>query len=961
MAAWLLSDISADDRQLKAIVRAYSQIEEPGNGGVASAGEASIVFGARDIRGRDVFLSVGIQSLLVAADPPYMEWLISTSDGGTYIGRKVTSDSVQVTVEAVGTVKRYGRIRYSDDSEADNAGDHISWLIADILPEPAGHSRIEWQDRVESWDVSLTLGSDEPITFTVTPMVPSVGVGIEFQTACVTPRSHWAGLEYNDSDFQWYRPYGTDFVHATAHDCRGHVWVEGSWSRKFGDVENACQESRSYYWNDSEGNGVEYTSEMQEHIVDAGTFSLAWGCDGHKYEPPPGLVDPCGTSFTVSDIFGPYTVGETPDLRNMDGVARSSTIQGIELKPHRVETLVQDGDPLANYPSDPRYTVNYNGMTGAEDNPINVWSYSWDGEVPQTTYPVNYLGKMILLSSCPHAGEEFVDSQLPVSTYDDDRYAYFDVFQHGNRTINNIVPVGDTEGSMHEPAHGPWEPVPSAGQEYADNISLMISDPPASRADALTLTLAAPGTVVATPLQFASEALTWAESDCTTEIDSGRQKVTVAADVTTAYIEDADTLAAHIRLGLRFAVVNWQSDRAGAEAVLHIGQHAWNLTATGTGAQATEIDLCRPDTPNGDLSGTLQSIIGREQPFDLSGYGGVRKADSEYDWDLDAGWGVGRVVSIKIECKTPDTAYWFESIEVIRKSHETGGYAQLYVVPQAGPWNDSCAIDDFAWQPSGHIGANPVSAIVKGFLVIDGMVVWELLAAYVRPGYVGYDARYFKLTRALADGGIGCPLDDYATPTEYAVNGAISAVTSGAFDYDSESPAETDFVNANCLVTDLDGGVYDEVLVGGEWKIGVGMRIQPRHWDIAPGMQFLPKGSFHRFRGQAHGLAWTSDGTPDTGLITEELIGGSTGEDGGLPVYGEALGNYIFEAVNTRGQAEIESVSPGGPTCVDLRSRHYSRAARIGSNCRHLSLRYCSTTGRIVLTPGGKPALTCCE
>lgn len=490
------------------------------------------------------------------------------------------------------------------------------------------------------------------------------------------------------------------------------------------------------------------------------------------------------------------------------------------------------------------------------------------------------------------------------------------------------------------------------------------------RSNALRLELTAPGAVAGTPITFASTGLSWTNNHCSTSVVSGDLNITVG-NYTDAEAQVADTFALDIRMtGTRYARVHWNASTSGAITELWLNDnYCWTLTASGSGAQSTEIDLSYPD--NASMSSEkMQSIIPYEKPLDrsylLNGVTPQRDAETQYYWDFSPlGWGVGRVLSIKLKPKTPNTVYKFNRVDLFRKSVEDGGFAKFYCLPAWGPWNDSRTVDDFAWENTGKIadanwGEFQVRMIRKGILIIDGVPVWELVSGDIREDvdeYYNelYKITLYKLTRGVSEGGIGVPLDSYTSPTKYDIHGVNVVVPSVAFG-PSTPPAASDFIDNNFLVEYLEGGVYTPNASG---VISIPIKIMSNGWNISAGSKFLPTGSYKRFRGQVEGLAYMTNGKPSSGSsITISTPNGSPNSKEITHVTANKLGFYISKALNTKGSADVETSI--AESDVTLRSRYYSRLCLLAP-AGTLKLRHCED-GKIKVGPTGKPALECgCE
>lgn len=1021
---------------------------------------------------------------LVVSDPEtgegHIEYLCRTESASSYIGRIYSGNRATLTVSATGTIKRYAKQDYtqSPSTEAINNTYSIDWLLNSLTSEPHGQARTVFEDRVESYTYTVSFGTTT-FSFEKVPL-NQTGVGIGIEAACSTPGSS-GGFNFSELDGQYYYPPSTNPSHVTASvgDDPGALWVSGSWSRKLGDeVENACQINRSYHYHHA-GEGDNFIGYTETHNIVGNTFETWWGVGGDDthsgwiFAGPYGDGNPGPNTYLhIYDCLGPCTVNESPDLKNMDEGAittGSSSIQGVEIKPHLIQEVVLEttGDHIGEpWPTEAGVSVIYN----SDSCPVSALSHTWtdaNGQLwpPETTWPVHYTGKLIYTCTAPlpHAAVSEIYNDTP---YPDSVEYGKTVFQHGNRRILGVRPTWNgtswVEGARKAPAHPPWPPspdssaysnsidtnlitdplpitgvpyvkefavptgatsmrfyfeylnfdqfstpatgyitiatptdsvtivdysdtpfwsewmgcapgdphtftylsvngvdpqgywiskieyqtgVPALAGDYYDEIALMTCvDDYLYKTDALTINLsantcAATGGVVATPITF-SQVLTYAATGCT--YTTTGSVLTVNTTGSEASIEATNARSSNIRLtGTRYANVNWSSSKA-ASGTINIGSHSWALTGSASGNHTTRIDLCKPTTSTNVSGGIQQSIIPYDKPLDKSN-GGVRQDDSYYNYEYPVGWAVGRLMSLSIDCPTPNTTYTFTSIDLYKMSTASGGFVKLYVVPQSGPWNDSVSLTDLAWFDSG----DNTYVIRKGFLVVDGAVVWELISGYVKSDL---NVRLYKLNTPMASGGIGYPLNSYVSPSSYGCNGVVaSTVMSSAF---------TGFLLDNCLVSSLVGGVYTPT----SGSIKVPMRNQPRWWYVTPGMSYLPSGSYHRYNGMVQGLAWNSDNSAYNGTITQTLTGASPGVDIFDSTTANALGWFDdLDACNTKGTAMIDSAYPSGPTCTLLRNRHYQRVARVANTCPHLALRYCISTGRLVRGPSGELALTCCS
>lgn len=902
------------------------------------------------------------------------------------------------TFSLSGTIKRYAKPTYPGTQNSLTAEcvniDH--W---NPMAEPLSNIGLDYKDVVESYDFSVP--DIDTITGISTDGAPLVDESIivsgqlsgAFQGGIDKP---WIEATYSRS------PNGvcTESRNYDTAKTRGGLGaITGAVHVNIGTDEDPV-----YYWE------VTYDTETliwTKETLGNGEYSLsyyvenpdAWiGLVAFEAGYPAGLLP---NSPSITDYAGARTVSYAPDIANMDEVDRSNIVlETPEYHTRLVKTQYESNTlPV-------EFSIRRRGDVETEDDPGYYTNWSWvdvDEEGAQleritldssTGYSVTYTGKATFFPAAEGIYEEFVDVG-PLS-----RYA----------TIKNVAPTWDedhyVEGSMHEPAHPPWLPLPvqkveydpetglpvemydpetgepiwdyteQRGDPWHDNIALLTGSDDDSIAieDALKITVVPHDSYLpVTPIDFSNEdyAFTNAtvgqpnESICVTTVDSP-----VTADA-------GDIVSTKTRLnGARFAEVQWCATRPLAEAVLHIGSHAWNLKAVSSEIQHTRIDLCKPDIVGINSDGSMQSVAPYEMPLDKSvwddvNYEPVRAEESSYDWTYPAGWGVGLVKTLSIECKTPNTMYTFWDVRLKRLSVEEGGFVKLYIFPQPGPWNDSREIDDFAYRESGEINndsyVDKVSYIPKGFLVVDGAVVWELMAGHVIETHdshmtdivVGnryydpwYRYYYYRLPRELSDGGIGLPLDDYVTPSAYPING-VATIEPHTGTYTSD-----DCADVHCLVAFLDGGVYEP---DSNYQIIVPLSIKPSVWtqeSYACNAQLA--GTFKRFRGQVLGLVWDDLGNPDRDAkVTISTVNSSPEAEQTDVVDTTVAGWWMSKALNVKGKVEIEAEHPAAAYEATLRSRHYTRAMPPSSIPR--ALRYCSADGRIIINTNGTITIDCCQ
>ncbi|MEN6358331.1 MAG: hypothetical protein ABFD83_14760 [Armatimonadota bacterium] len=499
-------------------------------------------------------------------------------------------------------------------------------------------------------------------------------------------------------------------------------------------------------------------------------------------------------------------------------------------------------------------------------------------------------------------------------------------------------------------------------------------------ADALQFDFVSTGLVANPPLQFITP--TWAANNCTTDVVDSTQHVTVGEGVTAAYIEDSDMLSDNIRLtGTRFAVVKWRASVNGATAKLNIGQHRWDLVydegvdwesggsykqgdhvlynsivytcmhAVGSSTapdldlgcwlpyHASFIDLCRPDSAGEHEVSTQQSIIPYEQPFDKRLWDDVderakRNNDSTYDWEFPAGWGVGRIVSLKIECPTPDCEYWLEHVRLYRRTSAEGGFAAVFVLPHQPAWNDIRDIYDPAWPSTGVITHDPASGypddeiatIPKLYLIVDGAVIWELYAgicSYHQAAPPDYDMVYTFLPERIRNisapgsGWGGCPQDDYATPANFPLNGVVTITPKTSW-------GQNAWAQENDFATWLESGIHYADANG-----HVGLDLQPwvSAWSHFPGSTGKVNSFQKQYRGQIWGLAWKTNGRPGEGDVQIATPNASPSYIETTTAQSNACGFFQSVAVNTEGMVTARGGGDEKPTSLYVANRLWTRVA----------------------------------
>lgn len=722
-------------------------------------------------------------------DNPQLGWMLTHPDPDRTANSEyivIFGESITVNVEITSKVIRKCAVSYPTLGGTNST--HTVTVSSKIGRELIGKYGLDFIDYYDELDVKVTIGGKE-FTGKVTPSADTPIAGLA--NYCEVGGYNYINIDSTGDDDIYTVAFWSQSPSAGIHE-RTTV-VDITWTRKIDEVDCTC---------DIEERTAESPLFINGHLygsVSGNTAKLEFSSDDYYLGFTHGLA--------VDDLFGAMTVGDEIDLENIDGVSRESTVTGGETKAY-----IDDSDP---------------------DNPVWYWRES--GELrPFSGYPVAYTGAAnINMFNIYH--EFYADIPEPQDT-EPELNGPWPCLQFGSRKINNISPTyedGDwVEGSMHEPM--PWsDPNPEGGDCY----SLMYSDSPLLHDDeALVLSLAAPGSVLGSPLDFTAG--TYTPTNCTvSKPGDGRLKIATAGATGEAKRTSINGLYFY---GGRFARVYWTST-AGAKARLWLGGKSWEMEYQ-SGQSYTEIDLCLPD--DATAADVAQSIAPIVKPLDNSGHG----------IELPALWGVGYVSEVKLELLTANADYYFSRIDLIRKAAGEGGFAKLLVSHANGPWNDIDSDDlrDF----SKRVAAKNDEAFLtpKAYLIIDGAVVWELMQGEHRPDD---NPVYYKLTRPIASGGIGLPLDDYDSPTKYPVYG----LTVTPKNYTQQ---DTKLIDSFCLVGLLDGGEY---LPDANNQIAVGLTLRPEYWRTWGACTFRPDGSWHRFRSTVFGLVFNADGSPYNGTI----------------------------------------------------------------------------------------------
>ncbi|MCE5199862.1 MAG: Ig-like domain-containing protein [Armatimonadota bacterium] len=910
--------------------------------------------------------------------PGAVSWCLTAMLSGGRTEQLVTSgSSATFTVSVSGQAERWANLS-TGGSQRNGARDvmgNTTVEVKDVLISPT--ITVTLGDQSFSYVGPSTVDDNNIIEFNAWATSPVIGEPIQSGGSYQFPSCSVAGT--------WDGAYNTS----------GTTWVTGTYSRKSAASpdNNVAEEVRSFGYSNSNYQGGCVYAPLNTVItvngsatVGNGSFSLSGGygngspdsighdqslCDYYGY------IDLCGLHF--KDYCGAYDVCYENDIKNIDGSARNDIkVLGSERHPIDTPSPVTGLAPTESV-SHSNHTYTWpNEYIDLSSGPIIHYGGRWN---------VNFMTNQN--SMVPGGAQDYID--LPSNVTQES-------ISHGTLTAVDIP---------GEPSHADQQP------GWYDNQVLVRGN--WRTEDALQINLSAPGDIPVPPLDF-FELSGWTDPD--SKVSKQDNSLVITTPLNAGYTtEIEDLIDENIRLtGTRFAKVHWASNRAGAEAVLHLGGHSWNLKAATTGAQTTMIDLCHPDkstvfaqdhygredsyaeiktieniiesphptlgvsggnawvgyyslpagaksvkfhidqidvpyyveivnADTGDSLATywtctntdtdtfyaknikfivwlweseqaygikidkqyvtyprpMQSIIPIEWPLSDQQYG------STY-WEYPAGWGVGRVVSTKLECKTPDTEYRFDNIQLYRKTSAEGGFAKLYVLPHQPAWNDTLLNDDWSW-----IGSDGDPIIRKAHLVVDGAVVLEIPA-----GTSNHPWKLLPEEGATGMHVLAYPVDDYTNPTHYATNGVANVITN----LSSASP----FIQANCYTTYLVGGNYSE---RADHTIKVPFEITPDTIDIHIGtIGTVVTGMTKRFRGGVQGLLFDEDGKPAAGrLVNVYTPGAPNNQKTDTTVATNRLGWFETPAINTKAPAVIETSTSRSE--ITTRNRFISRLVSI--------------------------------
>lgn len=521
-------------------------------------------------------------------------------------------------------------------------------------------------------------------------------------------------------------------------------------------------------------------------------------------------------------------------------------------------------------------------------------------------------------------------------------------------------PPVDPPIQMGQPAHWPWLPWPEwiagEGEEdgeweppwydstvYISNQKyLTINDP------VLTIELTAPGTSTEA-LHLGTDITVgdWTETACTATTDAGMLKVvTDAAGTHTIVLDRSHGLATEKRLTGRYAIIHWKADVDEAQATILFGANSWTLTASGVGWQDTEIDLCRPHNQSMPFTGQ-QSIVSYEKPheykWDTVTETSIRPDADEldgdshqyFDWEFEAGWGVGRVSNITITLAGHETEYRFGAVSIRRKTAAEGGFANLIVLPHQASWNDARALGDMANPHSGHQvlsdpeGDNPGSAdhyeYIKAVLVVDGAVVLEIASGRLSLTTYDLDAEARAVVhteyKLLTDADAGdftafYPRLDYTATPVSTYEDQVQAVGSITI-----TAPESEFLKRNLLVAGLIPGIYRANSAN---QIKVGFRLMTNTIAYSSGMNGYEFWDVTTWRGNGAvcGIAYDGLDALANSTVSVATPSASAGRGVDLDVPTNTLGWFVSDQLNTHADgATVGTI----PTTTTLRNRMATR------------------------------------
>jgi hypothetical protein len=331
--------------------------------------------------------------------------------------------------------------------------------------------------------------------------------------------------------------------------------------------------------------------------------------------------------------------------------------------------------------------------------------------------------------------------------------------------------------------------------------------------------------------------------------------------------------------------------------------------------------------------------------------------ESVYKWEFPKGWGVHRIPSITIECKTPNATYEFQKVVNYRRTSTEGGFAYCYVFPHQPAMNDRNRLDDVAWRYAGLIkqyseseGAydNPRYLIPKAFVVIDGVIAFEIFAGSCEElntrallNEQRYGPYYRTIPFQFLDNDWSVPL--YALPLKkypvesadnsYDVNGVVSVEVDG-------TAAGSSFCRTNSFATYLGkatGGVFATggIIEAVEDRIELCYRMQVDVIRMDYGLggtAAAPSSQYKTLHARVFGLAYQENGQPAANrqvqikeTRTKDLATDEPTDVVTHTVNTNALGHWVSPPIKCRYPAEI--IVDGNSSLLDSRNREYMRLA----------------------------------
>jgi hypothetical protein len=828
------------------------------------------------------------------------------------VGESVTA--AEVEIELTGTIKRYCKLQYS--SSIYETWSESGFTFPNSLKhEPLSHISAEFRDVCETCQLDITFGGQKR-TFNISGC-EWVTSPISIEPGWVVPPQSYQGWSLDENNEPGMPPDAIKVYHRTAVNTIDFCWASGTYNREINEKDSICSETRDFGFVDTT---VENNYIRRKLLLSAGAgqFSYTDGFEGYYYST--GVQQNSG--YFV-DHSGPLIVTGNVDSRKIDGEPQLASFTGNLKKTHRVATPT---DPPEGFPN---RTWTVGDQTGDPD--WFKFTYVFNDD-PETNYPVEYTGAASWSANYELLSETFID--LPPG--------YDDFTEYGDVKLY--------------PANSP-EP---AGDDIALCFSPCMQDAP------LGFYVKPPGAAIKTPLRSATVDWTGGvvengaiNADKNTKIThvpvyatlSKRWRVEVVYDIhydpyTHILNVDDDFLACDLY------VVLWNGDEYDGEltggtlsgvassiaSVLEDHRADISCTVDGT---VVIMESDEPFAVSCDSAGLVVTALdvddginfsgGRFCDFSWTGPGPIRVWLGDKGWELaygqteidladpdfmngtdeqiqcaflyqdypDRHFGVGEVSVVEIEFLT-EGSYTVGDFTIFR---HPSGQVHFVVFDQAGPWNKSKEIGDFAWRDK---------YIPKAMLLVDGVVAWEWLSAEV------YNET--KIYRHSADS---------LHPMRPDVVLEAPAV--------EVEPWGSSFRSVHQGPFSMLGGIYTpETTYEGKHLISIPIAVMPRYWKTQIGSDNLPI-FYHRWRGIVYGLT-----TPKSKVTLATA-------DGKTTVEADGLGLFISPALNVTDDASI--VWGGGhlvyrgehlatranhlvysqdKTTIPLRPRHWSRLCKKG-------------------------------